>query len=175
MTDLLIKLTCGAIAVIDEEDAGLVSGFTWRTNHNGYATAYGGGGRANKSHVFMHRLIAKPPPGKVIDHIDGNALNNRRSNLRVCTQAENCRNTKRRPGGHSALKGVTRFTTKRLKKWYWKAYIAGKHIGYFDTEVEAARAYDEKARILFGQFARLNFPDNKGGRGVVSPLDRVTT
>lgn len=174
MADLFIRLTCGAVAVIDQEDADAVAGFTWRTNHNGYAVAYEGGGRINTRRVFMHRLVAKPPAGKVVDHIDGDALNNRRSNLRVCTQAENCRNTKRRNGGHSAFKGVTRFTTKRHKKWYWKAYIAGKHIGYFDTELDAARAYDEKAKSLFGQFARLNFPESKGGRGVVSPLDRAS-
>lgn len=159
MTDYKIPLTRGLFAIVDADDYELVNQYTWHASGGGYAAAYVGGGRKSRVMAFMHRLIAETPDGMVTDHIDGDRLNNRRSNLRICNQSDNCANTKRRAGGHSAFKGVTWFTTKRHKKGYWKAAISGKHIGYFDTEEAAARGYDYHARKRFGEFARLNFPD----------------
>lgn len=166
--------------LIDDEDFELVSDFRWRANHNGYAIAYVRGSKPHKQ-VFMHRLIVGTPEGMVTDHIDGNILNNRRSNLRICTHAENCRNQiTRLQSKHSEYKGVTWFFNKRTMLGYWMAGVAGKTIGYFNSEVEAALAYDAKATEIFGRFAKVNFNDlamlythvlNRGGRGVRSPLD----
>lgn len=108
--------------------------------------------------ISMHREIMRPGPGLVVDHIDRNGLHNRESNLRVCTPAENQRN---RPavGGSSQYKGVS--YDKEHKKWEAGIHINGRriHIGLFESEIEAARAYDRVARELFGEFAYLNFPE----------------
>ena len=104
----------------------------------------------------MHRLIMNPPKGMVVDHINGNGLDNRRCNLRICTQAENSRNSRKHADGRSRFIGVHPHRDK------WDAVVTrqGKthYAGSFDDEVEAAKARDRLALELHGQFARLNFP-----------------
>lgn len=100
----------------------------------------------------------------VIDHIDGNGLNNTKSNLRLCNRSQNAMNKKLKSNSKTGWRGVTRPKTKNYKlKKPWKAYIRPKGqsfitIGYYKTAEEAAKAYDEKAKELFGEFAKLNFP-----------------
>nr|WP_243767389.1 HNH endonuclease [Paenibacillus agricola] len=109
----------------------------------------------------MHRVITDAPKGYFVDHIDGNPLNNQRHNLRLCTNAQNCRNRGAPKGNTSGFKGVT-WNTWNGK---WQAQI-GKdykryHAGYFESPSEAARAYNAKATELFGEYARLNvIPDD---------------
>ena len=180
MKEILLSNCPGSIAVVDDEDFARVSGFCWRLSQHGYAIAHLRGSKPYKS-VFLHRLIAGTPEGMVTDHIDGNPLNNCRSNLRICTHRENCWNTKKRRGTlHSKFKGVTWFFNRQTDQGYWVAQIAGERIGYFNSEVEAALAYDAKAKDWFGEFATLNFSDltivytyvlNRDGLGVRSPLD----
>ena len=121
--------------------------------------------RANKGkrkgrykYVKMHRQIMNAPKKKVVDHINGNTLDNRRSNLRVCTKAEDCRNVRKRKNTSSKYKGVTR--DKNLSKWKVGIGYNGRRIflGYYGDEEEAAKMYDEKAREIYGKFAALNFP-----------------
>jgi len=102
-----------------------------------------------------------PPTHLVVDHIDRDGLNNRKSNLRLCTNAENIRNAGKRGKGFSKYKGVSRHT--RGKKWTAVIQLNKKtyFLGYFENEIDAARAYDKKAKELHGQFACLNFPPEK--------------
>lgn len=145
-----IKLGYGKVVVVDEEDYDLLSKFKWRLSNKGYASAT----------ISMHRLLAEAPKGKDVDHVNGDGLDNRKENLRICSRAQNVANTKkptRKGGSSSKFKGVS--WDKRVKKWSARVQPNGKsHRQYFDTEEEAARAYDEMAKEHFGEFARLNFP-----------------
>ena len=138
-------------ALVDEEDFALVSGFVWhlRARNNG-RNLYAETG----AHVLMHRLILKAPDGVIVDHIDCDGLNNRRANLRKCGWDTNNRNRRKMTGTSSRFKGVTR------ERSYWKAYIylsqRRVHLGIFDSEECAAVAYNEAARMHFGDVARLN-------------------
>ena len=112
----------------------------------------------NRSIVGMHRVIMNAPKGMLVDHIDGNGLNNRRSNLRLCTNKENARNARPSKGGSSRYKGVCWHKAK--KKYDARIEVDGKRycLGYFADEIEAAVTYDIKAMQLFGDFAYFNFP-----------------
>lgn len=106
---------------------------------------------------YLHRVILQPPAGVDVDHIDGDPLNNTRSNLRLATRSQNNanRSATRRPG---SKRGV--FAVPRNPRKPWRAQItvqrAAIHLGYFETESAAAAAYDAAARKYFGCFARLN-------------------
>jgi hypothetical protein len=151
-----IDLTGGFFAIVDAADYEWLSKLTWRVT-GGYSS-YACCKIANKT-VYMHRLIMNPPQGMVVDHINGSRWDNRRSNLRVCTQAENLRN-RRKAGGTSRFKGV--FWHIRRHKWLAVIGHMGKSIqlGFFEDEVAAARAYDRAAKERFGQYAHLNFPES---------------
>jgi len=152
-----IALTRGKFAIVDTADYEWLNRYKWYTSKGHAGKCYAMCHSGRRRPVRMHRLIMKPPPGFVVDHIDGNGLNNRRSNLRICTQAENLRNSPGRSVS-SRFKGVS-FDRRRNK---WAACISHDnrtiHIGHFDDEIEAAFAYDLSAVALAGEFAYLNFP-----------------
>lgn len=105
--------------------------------------------------VYMHRMIMGAEKGKgEVDHINGNRLDNRKENLRFVGREQNLQNKPKKKGCHSQYVGVSK------KEGRWIAYIGfqGKlqHLGYFDKEVEAASAYNEKAKELYGEHASLN-------------------
>lgn len=149
-----IPLSRDLFAIVDAADYEKLSKYKWSASRRGpkvYASA-----TINGRTVLMHRFLMRPPRGYWVDHIDGNGLNNRRCNLRVCTPGQNQAN--RRPcGGSSRFVGVCRRGDK------WEAWI--KHrgkwytLGRFDDEVEAARARDRKACEIHGAAAYLNLPD----------------
>ena len=120
---------------------------------------YLGGGRKNRKYktIRMQRLILNVNSGMVVDHINGDTLNNQRDNLRICTQRENSYNTKRPSDNTSGFKGVS--WSKSRGKWEARIKANGKHkfLGYFDNKKEAAKTYDCSAKELFGEFAYLNF------------------
>jgi len=104
----------------------------------------------------MHREILLVDGSQEIDHINGNSLDNRKANLRVCTHRQNTQNSGKREGCNSRFKGA--YWNKNRGKWHARIGHRGKqiHLGYFESE--AAKAYDEKAKELFGVFAHPNFP-----------------
>ena len=110
------------------------------------------------SKVRMHSYIKSPEVGQVVDHINRDELDNRLSNLRVCSHKENIRNSKPLKRT-SEFKGV--HFNKRLGRWSSSIICEciTYFIGNFDSEVDAAKAYDKKARELFGEFAYLNLTD----------------
>ena len=143
-----IPVTQGRVALVDSEDYPLVAGRKWSCS-SGAAMRYECG-----VPTYMARLIMDAPDGIEIDHINGDRLDNRRCNLRLCTHRQNLRNRKRQDNGSSRYKGVHKSAGK------WRAMIGydGKlyHLGYFADEEEAARAYNAAATEHFGEFARLN-------------------
>lgn len=160
-----ISLNKGFVTLIDDEDVGLVEGYKWfvkiMQNKWVYASAQAPMVDGKQQTILMHRLILGAKAGQVVDHINRNGLDNQRHNLRLCTNAQNSFNsTKKRKNTTSTYKGVYNAGVG-LKPW--RAIIGHsykrKHLGCFSTELEAALAYDEAAKELFGAFARLNFPD----------------
>lgn len=150
MTDTaFVQLAGGHVTRISACDWPLVREIRWHAQE-GRGTLYAAGKIAGKK-VYLHRLITACPTGLVVDHADGDGLNNTRENLRVTTFAHNAANCA--PFGIVCYRGVT--TTGRR----FRARINGTHIGYFATAQEAAIAYDEAALAEWGPFAWLNFPD----------------
>jgi len=147
----LIPLTQGKFAIVDAEDYDHLMQFKWFYTCYGYAAR-----NARDKTLLMHRVILSADKGFNIDHINGDALDNRKSNLRFCSQAENSRNRKLRKGGTSKFKGVG--WHKATGKWvaYIKVNYKHKHLGLFVDEKEAAMAYDAAALLYFGEFAATN-------------------
>lgn len=156
-----IELTKGFFALVDDEDIELVANYSWRvipTRNTMYAKAYvRGSGRKNPQQVFMHRLIMNAPKGIEVDHINGNGLDNRKENMRLCSHAQNIQNQRNTScRGSSSYRGVS--WSKKDKRWVaqiCKDY-SNEVLGYFKNEKEAALAYNEAALKYFGEFARLN-------------------
>lgn len=140
---------------IDEEDFDKIKKYRWRLLSNNCISAW----NENFTKEFLvHRLIMNVSDGKIkIDHIDGNRYNNKKSNLRLCSNAENNRNTSKRITNKSGYKGVS--WEKRFSRWRATITFEGKqiHLGTYKDITEAAIAYDKKAKELFGEFAWLNF------------------
>ncbi|MBW1855173.1 MAG: HNH endonuclease [Deltaproteobacteria bacterium] len=153
-----IPLTRGKFALVDAGDYYRLSKFHWMANKGSntfYASRTG-----NRKKLMMHRVIMNPPGHLFVDHIDHNGLNNCRSNLRLCTPAQNRCNLISKKG-NSKYKGVHWKSSR--KKWAAAIQLNRKiyHIGHFTDEIAAARAYDERAKQLHGEFACLNFPPEK--------------
>jgi len=117
------------------------------------------GKRVKRKTIMMHRFILNAPRHLVVDHINHNGLDNRKSNLRLCTRAENSRNRRSFNNKSSRYKGVS--WDKQRKLFLAAIRCNGKYynLGRFKSETAAAKAYDKKTRELFGEFAYLNFPN----------------
>ncbi len=151
---ILIPLSRGKFAKVDPEDAERVLAMApWQCTKSGYAIKI-----LWKSRTYLHRMLIDAPAEFQVDHINGDKLDNRKSNLRLATSLQNRHNTPPHRDSRSGYKGVS-FNGKR-----WRARIGSngryRALGYFDTREEAAVAYDAAARELFGEFAWLNFPDH---------------
>ena len=159
-----IELTQGFRALVDDQDFQFLNGFKWcvKKHHRGlYAHRAIRNKAGSKSTITMHRQIM--PDLIQIDHKNGNGLDNRRENLRPASAVQNKRNQRkrRRVGGTSSkYKGVCWF--KGTGKWHAQIGLNGKrrHLGFFVSEIAAARAYNEAAVLHHGEFAVLNEIDH---------------
>lgn len=140
------------VATVDDEDYEMLSHFRWRLSGNGYACAvlWIDGARAS---FRMHRIILNAPTHLLVDHRDRDRLNNTRANLRLCSFRQNAGNAKKSVRGSSRFKGVSRIKSGKFKARIHADGIS-KHLGTFDSELDAHNAYVAAARIVFGEFAR---------------------
>jgi hypothetical protein len=153
-----VSLSCGCVALVDDDDLNIVARHKWHYLQCGYA------GRTehiddSKRIIYMHReLLGLSPEDKIdVDHINGNGLDNQRSNLRLASHRQNIAAGFRLNRGTSRYRGVC--WDKGKQKWLAQAKYRPQqiYIGRFNDEVEAAIAYDLKAIELWGEFARPNF------------------
>lgn len=155
-----ISLTQGMVALVDDEDyERVVATGPWQA-HKARHCWYADHSLMPGKTLRMSRLIVNAHPGQIVDHANGDGLDNRKANLRICTNAQNCANqskTKSRSGGPttSRFKGVSRHKCGR-----WQATICidrvVHYLGLFGSELDASNAYDVAALQWFGEFARPN-------------------
>lgn len=142
--------------IIDDECYEKVKNYNWSITKEGYVRRSNCG---RKEERFLHRFILNATKDYTVDHKNRNPLDNRKENLRMCTNQQNHFNRKKLSGKSSAYKGVT--WDKERNKWKVNIMINGasKTVGRYEDEIEAALAYNEKARELFGEFAYINIID----------------
>lgn len=162
-----IRLSSGELALVDPEDFNKISQLSWY-----YVKGYARTSNTKKlrklykfelstSGVYMHRLVLSAPEGFDVDHINGDTLDNRKSNLRLASRSQNIAYSKVSTYlKTSKYKGVyfdarrslwsAEITKSRVKRW----------LGYYTTEENAAKAYDRAASHFFGEFALFNFPED---------------
>ncbi len=154
----LIRITRELFTIVDDEDFDIISQYSWYAHKSDNNTFYARSEIDGKK-VYLHRFLLGINKRSIqIDHINGDKLDNRKSNLRITDAKGNGANKKPKKNGSSKYKGVS--FRKRCIDNPWEASVesAGKnyYLGNFKTEIEAAKAYDAKAKELFGEFAKLN-------------------
>lgn len=144
--------------LVDDEDYDYLSKMTWHVSSTGYARTRRSRlehPQKKQTYYFMHRLILGITDPKIsIDHKNRNPLDNRRENIRICTQSQNNANYTVLKRNKIGLKGV-RYKAKKYEAYIWKNKSI--YLGRFNTAEEAAKAYGKAALELFGEFARLNY------------------
>lgn len=145
-----LKLSRGKVALIDDEDFEYLNQWKWSCSSKDYAfrNIY----LPRRGSIGLHREIMDDPKGKDVDHINGNKLDNRRSNLRICTRAENSKNriTVKSKSGHLGV-----YWSNQNKKWNAQIGLSGKStsLGFFDDIQDAIKARQQAAKQYFGEFA----------------------
>lgn len=150
-----IPLTQGKFAIVDDGDYEWLSQWKWFYN-NGYAGRRTSKFIGKQKTIKMHSAVMNTPDGMSTDHANGNTLDNRRSNLRICNTSENAMNLRTPNDNTSGYKGVS--WHKATGKWQVKIGFQKSviYIGEYNNVTDAALAYNEAARKYFGDFARLN-------------------
>ncbi len=169
-----IYLGDGIFTIVDPEDYNKFNNFHWCVKRRGariYAVRFVSDGAKDSTKILsLHREIANPAKGLLVDHRNGKTLDSRGSNLRQATQAQNSHNCRKQKGCSSKYKGVC-FRKKRRQRKLWDSYITveGKRmsLGCYSTEIEAAKAYDAAAKKYRGEFASLNFPQGDSAPAVL--------
>ena len=151
----IIPLSEELTTIVDDDEFHLLSSYQWSANQTESGHVYAVRWDGFKA-VKMHREImgAAHGDGLIVDHIDGNTLNNQKSNLRLCTQSENTQNSRKQKTSTSKYKGAQKC------KDGWQASITKngvkKYLGCYKTQIAAACVYNRSARILFGEFANVS-------------------
>lgn len=159
----LIPLGRGLFAKVDDEDYDFLMQWKWSAipKSNGHYARRGSGRKTIRMQRLLMGLGAWKDDKRIIDHLDGDTLNNQKSNLRICTSLQNNQNSARRKHSSFPYKGVCRFSKNKCCS---KIVVNKKQItlGVFSNTpegiLEAAKTYDEAAKRYFGEFAKLNFP-----------------
>lgn len=153
-----LRLYGGQLCLLDAEDVPKLPTLRWSNGDRGFVRA-----RIKGKTISIHRLIMNPANRRrYVDHINGNRLDNRKANLRICNHWQNLANSPPRAKKNPEIKykGVT--YRKPVRKWTkpWTATFLGRRLGTYRTQEEAAKAYDAAAKRKFGEFARLNIPSD---------------
>lgn len=155
----LIPLSQGEFAIVDDDDYGAVNCLNWficKANHAITKYAMFKVTKNKKEYrMYMHRYILDTPKDMTVDHINGNGLDNRRENLRVCTHRDNSHNNRLYKNNKTGYKGVIIKNKKQICAQI-KLRNTTLHIGRFESLKDAALAYDKKAIELYGEFASTN-------------------
>lgn len=170
MSACTIPTSNGYETLLSPEDAEWAAQFTWYASQparkwSRYATRGESRNRGHKTLFMHHEIVERMGLSRVgceIDHRDGNSLNNQRDNLRLATRSQNCANAQKRNcrNATSQLKGVSFVSKSKVRPWCARIMVNYKtrYLGVFASEAEAALAYDAAARLNFGEFAVVNFP-----------------
>jgi hypothetical protein len=148
--DIIIKTSKKHEILVDKDKYYDLIKYTWRVAKVGYAQT-----EIKGKHIYMHRYLMNPINDEIVDHINGNKLDNRTNNLRISNRQLNAHNKKKQEGTSSKYVGVSLYNNKyiaRIKKDH-KHY----NIGRYETEEEAVKAYNKKALELYGKFANINY------------------
>jgi hypothetical protein len=151
-----IQLTQGKVALVDDEDFDYLNKFKWQACKNRAGNWYAQRHLEAGGNIRMHCELF--PGVNEIDHKNSKGLDNQKHNLRPATRGQNNANGRKRKGCSSRFKGVC--WNKQKQCWMTRIHVLKTqiHLGLFDSEKEAARAYDRAAKRYYGEFARPNFP-----------------
>jgi hypothetical protein len=169
-----ILLSQGKVALVDDEDFKYLNQWKWHTSTKNNITYYAKRTVSNRTY-HLHRVILGITDPKIfVDHKDHNGLNNQRSNLRICTNTENMRNRSSAKNSASKYLGVSIKRRKNKNSTYirWRACISAngnkRHIGQFETQEEAALAYNKEAIKYHGEFANVNIINSPKKEGQIN-------
>jgi len=153
---MIIELTRGYSAIVDKEDYEKVNSYSWYANVSPEGHVYAIRVSKRKGHK-MHRFVIAAKPGELVDHINGNTLDNRKRNLRIVSPTQNNANQKPHTGKkYSKFKGVSYLISgNRSKRWTSCVQYQGRviRLGYFSTELEAHLAYKKKHLEIYGSYS----------------------
>jgi hypothetical protein len=164
-----IPLSQGKSALVDDEDYDRLNAYEWFLSGTGYAVGFVP--RDDKFRLeYLHRFITQAAEGQLVDHINGDSLDNRQTNLRFATPRQNVQNKRLSSLSLTGLKGVGYHRDRR--KYHARIQLQGIcfHLGFFDDAKTAALAYDEAARLLFGEFAACNYADQQPPQAVATAV-----
>jgi hypothetical protein len=147
-----IRLARGQVSIVDDGLVAKLSPYQWYLSNKGYVVARAGGRKL----ILMHRVIAAPGEQQVVDHRNGDKLDNRLSNLRACSRAENARNRKMHENNRCGTKGVYADITKKVTRYRAQIRVDGKKIslGSFPSLIDAEHAYKVASAKYHGNFGR---------------------